>query len=66
MGKYLILSGFLLVVMGIIWIASEQYGYKNPLDLRWEKGNTKVYFPLGTSILISLALSLIFYLFKRL
>ena len=66
MGKYLILSGFLLVVMGIIWIAEEQYGYKNPLDLRWEKGNTKVYFPLGTSILISLALSLIFYLFKRL
>ena len=42
MGKYLILSGFLLVVMGIIWIAAEQYGYKNPLDLRWEKGNTKV------------------------
>ena len=38
MGKYLILSGFLLVVMGIIWIAAEQYGYKNPLDLRWEKG----------------------------
>lgn len=66
MGKYLILSGFLLLVMGIIWIAAEQYGYKNPLDLRWEKGNTKVYFPLGTSILISLALSLIFYLFKRL
>lgn len=66
MGKYLILSGFLLVVMGIIWIAAEQYGYKNPLDLRWEKGNTKVYFPLGTAILISLALSLIFYLFKRL
>jgi hypothetical protein len=66
MGKYLILLGVLLVIIGVGWIVAEQYGYKNPLDFRWEKEKTKIYFPLGTSILISLILSFIFYLFKRL
>ncbi len=66
MAKSLIAMGILLVIVGAAWLAAEQYGYKNPLDFSWEKGNAKIYFPLGTSILISLVLSLIFYLFKRL
>ena len=32
--------------------------YKNPLDFSFKKGNFSFYFPLGTSILISVILTL--------
>ncbi len=36
-----------------------------PGDIRIEKENMKLYFPLATSILLSLVLSLILYLFRK-
>jgi len=66
MAKSLIFIGILCVLVGLGWLATELFSYKNPLDFSWEKGKTKVYFPLGTSILISLVLSLIYYFFKKL
>lgn len=66
MAKSLIFIGILCVLVGFAWLAAEQFGYKNPLDFSWEKEETKFYFPLGTSILISLILSLIVYFFRKL
>ena len=39
--------------------------YNNPLDFRYKKENFSFYFPLGTSIILSIVFSLLFYLFKK-
>ena len=67
MAKQIILIGVFLVIVGGIFFIIEKNGinYNNPLDFKFEKGNTKFYFPLGSSILISVVLSLIFYLFRK-
>ena len=67
MAKQIILIGIFLVIVGGIFLIIEKNGvnYNNPLDFKIEKGNTKFYFPLGSSILISVVLSLIFYFFRK-
>jgi len=67
MAKQIILIGIFLVIVGGIFLIIEKNGinYSNPLDFKFEKGNTKLYFPLGSSILISVVLSLIFYFFRK-
>ena len=67
MGKQIILIGFFLIIVGGIYLIIEKNGinYSNPLDFKFEKGNSRLYFPLGSSILISVVLSLIFYLFRK-
>ena len=67
MAKQIILIGIFLVIVGGIVLIIEKNGinYNNPLDFKFEKGNTKFYFPLGSSILISVVLSLIFYFFRK-
>ena len=67
MAKQIILIGFFFVVVGGVFLIVEKNGvnYDNPLDFKFEKGNTKFYFPLGSSILISVVLSLIFYFFRK-
>ena len=64
-GRMLILVGLVLVVVGCFMVFGERLDYKNPLDFKWQGKNTKVYFPLGTSIIISLILSLLLYLFRK-
>ena len=67
MAKQIILIGIFLVIVGGIFLIIEKNGinYNNPLDFKFENGNTKFYFPLGSSILISVVLSLIFYFFRK-
>ena len=68
-GKYIIIIGGIIILIGIIiyffadklhWIG------KLPGDIRYEKGNTRIYFPVVTMILLSLLLNLIIYLVKKL
>ena len=65
MGKNLIYIGVVLVIIGGIWTLLGNIGYKNPLDLKFEIGNTKIYFPIGTCILISIVLTILFYFFRK-
>lgn len=65
MGRTLIFVGVVLVVVGCFMVFGERIDYKNPLDFRWEGKNTRIYFPLGTSMLISVLLSILFYLFRK-
>ncbi|MFN4146744.1 MAG: DUF2905 domain-containing protein [Runella sp.] len=67
-GKWLIIGGLFLVAVGVIvyffhdklkWIGHL------PGDIRIENGNTRIYFPITTMILLSLLLSLISNLLKR-
>ena len=68
MGKILIVVGLLAVVAGlIIQFAPQAFSWfgKLPGDIRYEKGNFKLFFPLTTMILLSVGVSLLLKLFGR-
>ena len=70
-GKYLIVFGAVILVAGIILTFFPRLNYfgKLPGDISIKKENYSVYFPIVTSIVISILLTLIFwiinYFFKR-
>ncbi|MCC3356581.1 DUF2905 domain-containing protein [Bacillus sp. REN16] len=61
MGKMLMIMGILLLIVGFIM----HFIGKLPGDIVVKKGNTTFYFPIVTSIVISIVLSLILYVFSR-
>lgn len=67
MGKVLIIVGIILIVAGLII----HYGVRIPFpgklpgDIYIERGNTKFYFPLATSVVVSIVLSLILLLISK-
>lgn len=67
-GKLLLLTGLLLAIAGgLLWLAGRAQlplG-RLPGDIRIERPNFRFYFPLTTSILLSLLLTLILWLFRR-
>lgn len=68
MGRMLVLAGFVLVVIGLLLILLNRTNLpvgRLPGDITYRGKHTVVYFPLATSILISIVLSLIFYLISR-
>ncbi len=74
LGKSLIFFGAVLLLIGLgLYLAPKVSGLnwlgRLPLDFKIERENFSFYFPLGTSILISLGLSFIFslvlYLLRR-
>lgn len=66
MGKFLILMGVILIAVGLAWTAGEKFGMgRLPGDLVIERDKFRVYFPLTTSLIVSLVLSLILWLFSR-
>ncbi len=68
LGKLFILIGFLFLLIGIAWsIGGKFLNFdKLPGDINIDKGNFKFYFPLGTSILLSIILSLLIWIFINL
>jgi hypothetical protein len=58
-GKLLMTIGVVLFIIGFL-MQFIQIG-KLPGDIVFKKGNTTFYFPIMTSIIISLVLSLLFY-----
>ena len=65
MGRTILFLGLVLVLIGGVLLLVEKYGVKNPLDVRFGGENWTFYFPLGTSILVSIVLSLLIYFFKK-
>ncbi|SHI00562.1 Protein of unknown function [Chryseolinea serpens] len=66
MGKLLIIIGIVCIAVGLILTYANKFPLgKLPGDISVERGNFKFYFPLTTSILISLLLSLILFLYNR-
>jgi len=66
-GKFLIIIGLIIVIIGLVLTFGPKIPYigRLPGDIYYKKGNVVFYFPLATSILVSIILSLIFYLFFR-
>jgi hypothetical protein len=68
-GKFVVLLGAVLLVVGLVLVALGRFNVPIghlPGDISYRGKNFAFYFPLGTSILISVILSLIFYFFSRL
>jgi hypothetical protein len=60
LGLMIALAGVLLVVVGRVpWIG------RLPGDIHIQRGHWHLYFPLATSIVLSLLLTLLFWLFGR-
>ena len=68
MGKLLIIVGIVCIVVGLFITYGPKIPFlgKLPGDISVEKENFKFYFPLGTSILISVLLSLLLFLYHKL
>jgi hypothetical protein len=68
LGRLLIGLGALLLIAGVIVLGVARLGIplgRLPGDFSWRGRNTSVYFPLASSIVISIVLSLLFYLLSR-
>ncbi len=67
LGKLLLLFGVILVIIGLILIFGAKIPYigRLPGDIYIKKDNFTFYFPLATSIIISIILTLILSLLNR-
>ena len=67
-GKYIIAFGILIVVAGvIIYFFHDKLNWigKLPGDIRIEKENFRLYFPVTTMIIISVIITILVNLFKK-
>ena len=68
LGKLLLLLGGIIVVIGAVLLIAGRIHLpigRLPGDIVYRGKNTVFYFPLATSILLSIILSLLFWLFSR-
>lgn len=67
LGKLLILAGGALVIVGILLMVSQRIPLlgRLPGDVSFQWGGVKIYFPLATSIILSIVLTLLLNLWLR-
>ena len=68
LGKVLLLMGGVIVLIGAVLVFAGRLNLplgRFPGDIVYRGKNTVFYFPLATSILLSIILSLLFWLFGR-
>ena len=66
MGKILIVAGIAVLVVGLIFYFGGRFGLGRLTgDFVVRRGNFTFYFPLATSIVLSIVLTLVFWLLRR-
>jgi xanthine/uracil permease len=67
LGRFLVVIGFVIMVIGLLLWAGVFPGWvgRLPGDIRVERGNFSLYFPVVTCIVVSIVLTLLFSLFRR-
>jgi Protein of unknown function (DUF2905) len=63
-GKLLLIGGLVVAGMGLLMMAGLPVG-RLPGDFMVRRGNATFYFPLATSILVSIFLTLLLSVFRR-
>ena len=71
MGKLIMIIGGMLMLGGaVIYLLEDKIRWdwlgNLPGDIRIEKGNFKLYFPLMTSIILTLVVNVLIWIFKKL
>ena len=64
MGKLLVILGIVLAGIGLLVMMGLPIG-RLPGDVSYRRGNTTFYFPLATSIIVSILLTLLLAFFRR-
>ncbi len=72
-GKLLIVIGIIAVSVGVLLIVFQKTGVPPymrwfghlPLDIKIVRDNYRIYFPIGTSIVLSIILSFLLYLVNK-
>jgi hypothetical protein len=66
MARFLIIAGLILLVAGLLWPLIAKLGLgRLPGDIVIERGNTTFYFPIVTSLILSLVLSAVLWMLGR-
>jgi len=66
MAKTLIVIGIVFIALGAAWLLAEKLGLgRLPGDIVIERGSVRIYIPVMTSVIISMALSLLLWFFSR-
>ncbi|MFO1103960.1 MAG: DUF2905 domain-containing protein [Methylocystis sp.] len=66
MARFLIVAGLVLIGLGVLWMIGERFGLgRLPGDIVVERDNFHFYFPLASSLVLSLVISLLIWLFNR-
>ena len=66
LGLWVIIGGACLIVLGLlIYSGGFNWFGKLPGDIRYESGRAAVYIPIVSMLIVSLALSLVFYMIRR-
>ncbi|MFL6621854.1 MAG: DUF2905 domain-containing protein [Sulfurifustaceae bacterium] len=66
MSRWLVTLGILLVIVGLAWPWLAKLGlFRLPGDIAIERDNFRFYFPITTSIVISVVITLLLWLFRK-
>jgi hypothetical protein len=67
LGKFLVLIGVILTIIGVLLWKTDALGGlgRLPGDIFVQKGSSSFYFPIVTSLLISVVLTLLMWLLRR-
>ena len=69
MGRLLVIAGVVLIIAGLLVMAAGRLGLplgRLPGDVSYQGKHVRVFAPLGTSLLLSLLISLLLYVMARL
>jgi hypothetical protein len=64
MGKFLLVAGLVIAGLGLLMMSGVPIG-RLPGDFAFRRGNSTFYFPLTTSILLSIILTLLLAILRR-
>jgi uncharacterized membrane protein len=65
-GLLVVVAGVFIIVVGLlIYLGALSWFGRLPGDIRYERGSVRVYIPIVSMLLISLALTVIFNLLRR-
>lgn len=66
MSRFLIFLGLILLLCGLFWPVVQKIGLgRLPGDIVIERGSLRLYIPIATAVLLSLALSFLLWFLRR-
>jgi hypothetical protein len=69
LGRILIVFGIALILVGLVFVLGDRFSWLRlghlPGDISFTGRNVRIFFPLGTCLLVSVLLTLMFWLLRR-